>query len=100
MRALLFASLVVLGACGGDDPKAYPSYQECFDDQTEKEQRPVVDSIVKCCIEHEIAKMPGPVCGNNEADCINFLTTNLSQTDADITVQTEACTAYVAAKAM
>lgn len=101
MRGLVLgASLVVclLAACGDEAAKQYSTYQLCFDDVI-KQDKTNVETIVKCCIEHEIAGEPGPVCGNDESNCINYLTANLKQTDADITVKTEACGAYVAAKA-
>lgn len=98
MRGLLLACLL-LAACGDEAAKKYSSYQLCFDDVI-KQDKTNVETIVKCCIEHEIAGEMGPVCGNDESNCINYLTVNLKQTDADITVKQEACAAYVAEKAM
>lgn len=97
MRALL---LVLLVACGGGDAKQYTTYQECFDDKTEKEDKTAVEGIVQCCLDHEIGGAKPPLCGADQAECINYLTANVSQTDADITVKMEGCTAYVAEKAM
>ena|SRR5688572_8330001 len=98
MRALLLASLILLG-CSGEERKTYPTYQECFDDKHDRMDKETIDSIVSCCIDHEIMGMEGPVCGADDPACINYLTANLSQNDADISIQTQACAAYVAAKA-
>jgi hypothetical protein len=99
MRTIVLAASLVLVGCGDDPPKKYDSYQECFDDKVTKNMEPKIESIVSCCIDHEIDNAAGPVCGAEESDCINYLTLSLKQTDADITIQTEACAAYVAAKA-
>src|SRR5204863_6193960 len=101
MRALVLASILVgmLAGCGDDPPKQYATYQDCFDDKFHDDMKPIVESIVTCCTDHEIGGMKGPVCGDVDADCINYLTANLKQTDADITVTTEACRVYVSEKA-
>ena len=101
MRGLLLAALVLglFTACGDEAAKKYSTYQLCFDDVIKQDKTPS-ETIVKCCIEHEIAGEKGPVCGNDESNCINYLTVNLNQTDADITIKQEACAAYVVEKAM
>lgn len=93
MRAIV---LVLLVACGGSDPKKYASYQECFDDKTEKQNKTAVEGIVECCLDHEIGGAKPPLCGADQPECINYLTANVSQNDADITVKTDGCAAYVA----
>jgi hypothetical protein len=98
MRAFMM-SLVLVAACGGDSAKNYDTYQACFDDVI-KQGKTNVESIVECCIEKEIAGMKGPLCGADEPECINFLTNNIKQTDADITVKQAACQSYVTEKAM
>ena len=98
MRALVLAGWIVVVGCGGDDPKKYTSYQECFDDKTEKEDKMPVEAIVQCCLDHEVAGAQPPLCGVDQPECINYLTANLAQTDADITVKMEACAAYDAEK--
>jgi hypothetical protein len=99
LRAAL-ASIVLLAACGGESEKTYDTYQLCFDDKTEKQKETVTDAIVRCCLDHDIMGTPKPVCGATQSDCINFLTSNLDQTDADISVQTPACQKYVTEKDM
>lgn len=98
MRGLLIATLL-LGACSSDSSKSYETYQACFDDVI-KSKPMKTETIVECCLERDIGGGKPPHCGDAEPDCINYLTTNLKQTDADITVQQEACAAYVAEKAM
>lgn len=100
MLRVAMASLVLLAACGGDSEKTYDTYQLCFDDKTEKQNETATDAIVRCCLDHDIMGMPKPVCGATQPDCINFLTANLSQTDADIAIQTAACQKYVDEKDM
>ena len=97
-RSLVLAGLLLV-ACGGDDPKKYTTYQECFDDKTEKEDKSAIEGIVQCCLDHEIGGAQPPLCGNDDAECINYLTANVSQTDADITVKMQGCAEYVSQKA-
>ena len=97
MRGLLIATLL-LAACGGDSAKTYETYQACFDDLIKT--KPKTETIVECCLEKDVGGGMPPHCGDAEPDCINYLTTNLKQTDADITAKQEACAAYVAEKAM
>ena len=92
-------SLVLVAACGGDSAKKYDTYQACFDDVI-KQEKTNVQAIVECCIDKEIDGMKGPLCGADEPECINYLTLNIKQTDADITVKQAACQSYVAEKAM
>ncbi|MBX3161994.1 MAG: hypothetical protein KF773_38890 [Deltaproteobacteria bacterium] len=92
--ALVASALVALSACSPDTPQAYPSYQDCFDDHALVKQDPVVDSIVTCCLDHEIAGVV-PVCKDTQADCINYLTANLFQTSADTVQVRDACTLYI-----
>ena len=99
MRRTLLVLLVIAG-CGGDEAKKYDTYQACFDDLTQHENKMKTDAIVKCCIDFTVGGMEGPRCGDTDADCINYLTANLKQTDADITTQMEACGFYVAQKPM
>jgi hypothetical protein len=80
--------------CGDDPAKKYPTYQECFTDKFEKQMVKRIESILECCLDHEIAGAKPPICGADAPACINYLTANLSQNDADIVVQTDACSQY------
>lgn len=104
MRALILAS-AILGsvgyACGGGhENDAYPTYQACFDEHTEQENLLVPQAIVVCCLDHPIAGMEQPVCGETKPDCINYLTGNLSQTSAGVAVVDAACDDYLIQKSM
>lgn len=100
LRGLALASFVLLAACGGDSEKTYDTYQLCFDDLTEKQDETVTEAIVRCCIDYDVMGATKPVCGDVQSDCINYLTANLSQTDADIAIQTNACNKYLEERAM
>ena len=97
-RALLVAAVVwmplVQGACGDDPQESYPTYQECFDDHTEVEMLGIQEAIVVCCIDHPIAGT-APACGPTKADCINYLTANLSQTSASTVEVMDSCAEYI-----
>ena len=94
----LLGSLLV--ACTNDEgPRAYATYQECFDDQTETQKKPVEDAIVTCCLEHPIDGQ-SPACGDATPDCINYLTINLKQTSAGVDEMANACMTYETKKDM
>ncbi|MBA3394722.1 MAG: hypothetical protein H0T89_18895 [Deltaproteobacteria bacterium] len=104
MRALILAS-AILGSvgfgCGGNDDHApYDTYQACFDEHTQEENLPIPQAIVVCCLDHPIAGMEQPVCGETKPDCINYLTANLSQTSAGVAVVDAACDDYILQKSM
>ena len=97
MRGLLLALLLV--GCSDDPPKKYMLYQACYDDKVDVQMKEKIESIVACCLEHEIGGAMPPICGADDAECINYLTANLSGVDADITAKMQACSKYVAEKA-
>lgn len=96
-RTLLLATLVLgtAAGCGEEPPKAFATYQECFDDYYDFGMGLIAtDSILECCLFHPINDLM-PACGGSVPDCINYLTANLSQTSASTVEQMEACNAYV-----
>ena len=95
MRWLAMA-LLLLGACKDDPEKSYDTYQNCFDDLTEQQDKMVVDAIVECCADHTVAGTK-PSCGADEPACINFLTDALDEISAGIGERMDACAVYVAA---
>jgi hypothetical protein len=90
---IAFALVVLLTACGEEKPKAYPTYNECFDDLALVQMVPVIDAIVECCHDHEIGGVER-VCLATMPDCINYLTANLRQCRADTVQVRDACTLY------
>jgi hypothetical protein len=101
LRLILAASLVAwLAGCSADDgPRADPTYQECFDDQTLVEKKVVAEAIVLCCLDHPIDGAK-PACGATSPDCINYLTDNLKQTSAGVDEVALACMMYEEKKDM
>lgn len=99
--AVALFSVLCLGSvgCKDDGEEAYPTYQECFDDHTMHEMLPVQEAIVVCCLDHPIngTKI---VCGETKPDCINYLTSNLSQTSASTIDVMDACGEYITQKSM
>jgi len=98
MRFALVAFLFCV-ACGGSGEQAYPTYQECFDDHVNVEALPVQEAIVICCLDHPIAGHT-EVCGSTTADCMTYLSTNLSSSSATQTDVSAACMDYVTQKGM
>lgn len=101
LRLIMTGSLVAwVVACSADDgPRAYPTYQECFEDRLEVEKKPVEETIVLCCLEHPIDGA-SPACGATAPDCINYLTANLKQTSAGVDEVARACMTYETEKDM
>jgi hypothetical protein len=97
MRVPILA-ILLLAACSDPAAKKYTTYQECFDDKFDRQMVKTIESIVECCLDHEIGGAKPPICGADEPECINYLTANLSQNDADIVVQTDACAQYLSEK--
>ena len=97
---LAFISAALLSACGHDDDhEAFATYQACFDDHTMEESLTVSEAIVVCCLDHPIAGMTQPVCGNAAADCETYLSVNLTQ-GATMEEKTAACAEYITQKNM
>ena len=98
----VFAALLFCAACHDHDHGAEPfdTYQECFDDHHGgAENLPVKEAIVVCCLEHPIAGHT-EVCGATTADCMTYLSTNLSSSSATQTDVSAACMDYVTQKGM
>jgi hypothetical protein len=87
----LIPGLFLLASCGTETTSSFETYQDCFDDLTDNGGREVVDAIVQCCLDHPVGG-DTEVCGDTMSDCVNYLTDNLSQFDADIGQRMEACT--------
>jgi len=99
MRRLLL-TLIVVSACKSDPIESYPDYQSCFDDVTTKTNMPVVvDTLVECCLDHPIDGVK-PACKDTVADCINFLTNAVKQTDASTVDIMDACMSYIDMQSM
>ena len=97
MRAMMLLAALLLG-CSDAPAKKYTNYQECFDDKVDRQMRDKVETIVQCCIDHELTSGKPPHCGADESECINYLTNNLDSIDADIQLKMQGCAAYVAEK--
>jgi hypothetical protein len=94
MRHILF-TLLLVSACKSDPVKSYDDFQACFDDQTLNDPALIaVDKILLCCLDHPIGGVT-PACKTTKAECINFLTDNLKQTDASVVDLMDGCQMYV-----
>lgn len=85
---------VLAAACSGDTVQSYDTYQECFDDKVERNMKPVIESIISCCFDHEIGGEQF-ACKDTAPDCINYLTANLNQVDASTVEVMDACNQYI-----
>lgn len=91
-------ALSLFTACGGHDHGSYDTYQACFEDHTIGESLPVQQAIVICCLDHPIAGMGSPVCGDTTAACATYLGANLTAASATPADVTAACQDYVTQK--
>lgn len=98
MRSVLVAVLFMV-ACGHSD-HGYASFQTCYDEHVGPEGLTVQQSIVTCCLEHEIAEVHPPVCGNTAAECEAYLGTNLAASSGTAAERTGACIDYVTQKGL
>jgi hypothetical protein len=100
MRLAFAAVLFCFAACHDHGEEPFDTYQACFDDHHGgAENLPVQEAIVVCCLEHPIAGHT-EVCGATAADCMTYLTQNLSSTSATPADVTAACADYETQKGM
>jgi hypothetical protein len=99
MRLACLGLLCALAACHDHDHDAYATYQACFTDHTTVESLTVTEAIVVCCLDHPIAGMSSPVCGDTAAACVTYLTTNLTSGATD-QEKMAACDEYIVQKGM
>jgi hypothetical protein len=80
MRLLCIALISCLvAACGSDDgEEAFDNFQDCYADHHEEEALSVSESIVVCCLDHPIGGTTGTVCGATAADCVTYITANVT----------------------
>jgi hypothetical protein len=94
MKAMLFALALAVGCKDTSGSEPFDTYQLCFDEQTERQKKPVLDALVECCLDHPIDGVKH-VCKETVPDCINYLTANLVQTDASTTEVADGCAEYI-----
>ena len=92
---LAASAALALAACGEDGPDMSPfsSFQACFDKHVDDKMLMPFEAIVECCIDHPIGGMQD-ACGADRAECINYITANLDQTDASTVEVMGACESY------
>jgi hypothetical protein len=99
MRLLSLALISCLAAaCGHDDgEEAYDTFADCYTDHHEVEALTVSESIVVCCLDHDIGGAAhGTVCGAAAADCVTYITANTTgPTSTEISA---ACDDYIVQK--
>lgn len=86
-------------ACHGHDHEGFATFQACFDDHHGSEGLGVQESIVVCCLDHPIHGVSG-ACGATAADCVAYMTANLSATSATQAEVQAACDEYIVQKGM
>lgn len=89
---LLAVAATSIVGCESDETPGAATYQECFDERPDNAL--VTDKIVDCCLDYIIGGVRY-ACGTTTADCINYLTANLDQTDAGQPEKQSACEMYV-----
>lgn len=99
MRLVCFALVSLLAACGHDhEAEGFDTYQACYVDHHEEESLPVNEAITVCCLDHPIGGKTGTVCGATAADCVTYLTANVTgPTSAEIM---SSCDEYIVQKGM
>ena len=93
------AAVLLFAACSDEheEGESFASFQECFDIHHTTEALSVNNSIVVCCLDHEIGGA-SVVCGADAASCKTYLSTNLSATSATTADVDAACADYVTQK--
>jgi hypothetical protein len=80
MRLRLFCIALVscLAACGHDHAaEPFDTFSDCYTDHHDVEALTVSESIVVCCLDHDIGGAAhGTVCGTTAADCVTYITAN------------------------
>jgi hypothetical protein len=95
MRLVCIALVSLLAACH-DHAEGFATYQDCYVDHHEEEALPVNEAIVVCCLDHPIDGKTGTACGTTAADCVTYLTANVTgPTAAEIMTS---CDEYVVQK--
>lgn len=90
--AVMASTMTSVAGCGGDEVPTAETYQGCFDDQPDADTP--TDRIIACCLDYQIGGVRY-TCGTTVADCINYLTANLSQISADVPEVRDGCEQYV-----
>jgi hypothetical protein len=89
LMAVVAATSVV--GCESDEVPSAATYQECFDDRPDNAAPQ--DKVVDCCLDFIIGGLRY-ACGITTADCINYVTASLDQTDIDQPGMRAACEMY------
>lgn len=78
--------------CESEEPPSAATFQDCFDDRPDAD--PAQDKVMDCCLDFIIGGLRY-ACGETTADCINYVTANLDQTDIDQPGKQAACEMYI-----
>lgn len=89
---LAVAAAASVVGCSSEETPGAATYQECFDDRPDGDL--AQDKVLACCLDYVIGGMRY-ACGTTTAECINYLTANLKQTDIDQPGKQAACEMYV-----
>lgn len=86
------AAVTSVVGCESEETPGAASFQECFDDRPDGDL--AQDKVIACCLDYVIAGVRY-ACGTTTAECINYVTSNLDQTDIDQPGKQAACEMYV-----
>jgi hypothetical protein len=91
LAVMVAVALAATVGCSSDEPPSAATFQDCFDHRPDAD--PAADKALTCCLDYIVAG-ERYACGITTADCINYLTDNLSQFDIDQPSTQSACEMY------
>lgn len=95
MRALLFASVLVVG-CGHSHDNGYATFQACYDEHTGNEGYAPPMAIAICTLDHPVGDVHLDFA--TSAECVAYVTANLAAGSATAAEIQAGCDDYITQK--